>query len=68
MRALSLGTGLLLQAHRPALAADEPPLAEIEVTAAPISEAEQRAPTAFVAVVDTATRDSEFVTAADVLQ
>jgi outer membrane cobalamin receptor len=68
MRALTLGTGLLVQAHHAALAADEPPLAEIEVTAKPISEAEQRAPTAFVSVVATSPRDSEFVTATDVLQ
>jgi iron complex outermembrane receptor protein len=68
MHVLSLGTCLLLHARREALAADEPPLAEVEVTAEPISEAEQRAPTAFISVVDTETRESEFVTAADVLQ
>ena len=68
MRALTLGTGLLMHAQHAALAADEPPLAEVEVTAEPISEAEKRAPTAFVSEVDTATRESEFVTAADVLQ
>jgi len=69
MRALSLGTGLLLQTQRAALGADDPPpLAEIEVTAEPISEAEQRAPTAFVSIVDLTTRADELVTAADVLQ
>ena len=68
MRALTLGTGLVMHLPHAALAADEPPLAEVEVTAQPISEAERRAPTAFVSEVDTAARESEFVTAADVLQ
>ena len=75
MRALSLGTGLLLAAGRAALAADEaaaappqePPLAEIEVTAQPISEAERRAPTAFVSEIDVRSRDQALDTTADAL-
>ena len=68
MRALTLGSGLVLAARQPAFAADAVQLPEVEVTAERPSDAEQRAPTAFISVVDTATRNSEFVTATDVLQ
>jgi iron complex outermembrane receptor protein len=67
MMALTFTVGELFS-HRSALrAADEPPLAEIEVTAEPIGEAEQRAPTAFVSVLDIPSRDAPIETAADVL-
>jgi iron complex outermembrane receptor protein len=65
MRVLTVG--LVLNAAPSTHAADEPPLAEIEVTAEPISEAEQRAPTAFVSVLDIPSRDAPIETAADVL-
>lgn len=68
VRAL-IGTTLSLLAA-PALRAaedEEPPLAEIEVTAEPISEAERRAPTAFVSEVDIAAREQALDTAADAL-
>jgi iron complex outermembrane receptor protein len=68
MRVLTVGTGFVLAAHHPALGADAVQLPEVEVTAERISEAEKRAPTTFLSVVDTATRDSEFVTATDVLE
>lgn len=67
MRVLPFCAPLLL--CTPAVRAeDEPPLAEIEVTAEPISEAERRAPTAFLSIVDTSTRENELVTTADILQ
>ncbi|MGD9763766.1 MAG: TonB-dependent receptor plug domain-containing protein [Candidatus Binatia bacterium] len=66
MFALGLSIGTFL--GRPlARAADEPPLAEIEVTAEPIGAAEQRAPTAFVSEVDVGARDQALDTAADAL-
>jgi len=70
MRAV-VTTGLLL-ASAGAPAADERPddtilLPEVEVTAEPISEAEKRAPTAFVSDVDVASRDQALDTTADVL-
>ncbi|MEO8602167.1 MAG: TonB-dependent receptor [bacterium] len=74
MRTLSLGAVLLLATHRCARAdepaappAEEPPLAEIEVTAEPISEAEKKAPTAFVSEIDVGSRDQALDTAADAL-
>jgi len=72
MRALSLGTTLLLSTPQLAHGEDptppeEPPLAEIEVTAKPISEAEKKAPTAFVSEIDVPSRDAALDTAADAL-
>ncbi len=68
MRALALAaTSLLVAARHPVAAQEAPPLAEIEVTAEPISEAEQRSPTAFVSVVDVPAREAPIETTADVL-
>jgi iron complex outermembrane receptor protein len=69
MRVLAFATGLVAAPHSSVAAEPEAvPLPEYEVTEKPISEAEQRAPTAFISVVDTSTRDREFVTATEVLQ
>jgi len=70
MRAV-IGTGLLFAATA-IRAEDEPPagavlLPEVEVTAEPPSEAEKRAPTAFVSEVDVGARDKALDTAADAL-
>ncbi|HSP98188.1 MAG TPA: TonB-dependent receptor [Candidatus Dormibacteraeota bacterium] len=70
MRAV-IGTGLLLVATA-ARAEDQPPagsvmLPEVEVTAAPPSEAEQRAPTAFVSEIDVGSRNRALDTTADAL-
>jgi iron complex outermembrane receptor protein len=65
MRALTVGLVVTLRGR--ACAADAVPLAEIEVTAERIGEAEQHAPTAFVSVIDVATREAPIETAADVL-
>ena len=70
MRAV-IGTGLLLVATA-TRAEDEPPagavlLPEVEVTAEPVSEAERRAPTAFVSEVDVGSRDRALDTTADAL-
>lgn len=70
MQALGLAIGLALIAPR-ARAEDQPPeappLAEIEVTGEPISEAEQRAPTAFVSEIDVGARNQALDSAADAL-
>lgn len=62
---------LLLRAGPIPAADDEPDdavlLPEVEITAEPISEAEKRAPTAFVSDIDVAGRDQALDTAADVL-
>jgi vitamin B12 transporter len=70
MRAV-IGTGLLLVAAA-ARGEDQPPagavlLPEVEVTAEPASEAEQRAPTAFVTEVDVGSRNRALDTTADAL-
>jgi iron complex outermembrane receptor protein len=66
-----IGTGLLLVAAAPR-ADDEPPagavvLPEVEVTAEPVTEAERRAPTAFVSEVDVGSRNRALDTTADAL-
>lgn len=71
MRAV-IGSGLLLAAVA-ARAEDEPPagavmLPEVEVTAEPPSEAEQKAPTAFVSEVDVGSRNRALDTTADALE
>lgn len=70
MRATALAS--LLLASTAARAADDEPgdslmLPEVEVSAERISEAERRAPTAFVSEVDVASRDQALDTTADVL-
>ena len=67
MHTLSVGTGLVIPLSGWALAAEDEPLATIEVTAEPISEAEERAPTAFVTEVDVSERKAETETLTDVL-
>lgn len=71
MRAI-VGTSLLLVAAAARAAEDEPAgtvqLPEVEVTASPASEAEQRAPTAFVSEVDVGSRDRALDTTADALE
>ncbi|MBX3026669.1 TonB-dependent receptor [bacterium] len=71
MRA-AIGSGLLLVAVA-ARADDEPPagavlLPEVEVTAEPPSEAERKAPTAFVSEVDVGSRNRALDTAVDALE
>lgn len=68
MRTVSVGTALLVHARHTALAADAVVLPEVEVTEKRVTEAEQRAPTAFVAEVDTTQRDAALETTTDVLQ
>lgn len=67
MRVLTLGTGLVLAARQPGLADEPVQLPEIEVTADRITEAEQRAPTAFTSVVDVPSREAPIETTADIL-
>lgn len=67
MRVLTLGTGLVLAGRHVALAADAVQLPEVEVTEKRITEPEQRAPTAFTAVVDIPSREAPIETTADVL-
>ena len=67
MHTLSVGTGLAIPLSGWALAAEDEPLATIEVIAEPISEAEERAPTAFVTEVDVSERKAETETLTDVL-
>jgi iron complex outermembrane receptor protein len=67
-----IGSALLLAAVA-ARADDEPPagavlLPEVEVTAEPPSEAEQKAPTAFVSEVDVGSRNRALDTTADALE
>jgi outer membrane receptor protein involved in Fe transport len=68
MRIIATGSGLLIPAARAARAGDAVMLPEVEVTEQRPSEAEQRAPTAFVSEVDTTHRDPAIETTADVLQ
>jgi len=65
---LSLAAGVLLPAPRPAAAGDAVVLPEVEVTEKRPTEAEERAPTAFVSEVDTTQRDAALETTTDVLQ
>ena len=68
MRMIAVGTGLLFPAARVARCGEAVVLPEVEVTEQRPSEAEQRAPTAFVSQVDTTQRDPAIETTADVLQ
>lgn len=70
MHILSLATSLSLHAPRPARAAGENAvvLPEVEVSEERVREAEQRAPTAFVAEVDVSDRNAAIETTAEVLQ
>ena len=68
MRTLSFGTGLLVYAQHMALAEDAVVLPEVQVIEKRETEAEQRAPTAFVSEVDTTQRDAALETTTDVLQ
>ena len=68
MCCVAIGTALLLHRARGAQAGDAVVLPEIEVTGQRPSEAEQRAPTAFVSEVDTTQRDAAIETTTDVLQ
>ena len=67
-----IGTGLLLLAAAARAEEDEPAgsvlLPEVEVTAEPPSEAEKKAPTAFVSEVDVASRNRALDTTADALE
>lgn len=67
MRVLTLGTGLVLAGRHVAFAADAVQLPEVKVTEKRITEAEQRAPTAFTSVVDIPSREAPIETTADVL-
>jgi iron complex outermembrane receptor protein len=69
---VSVVTGLLLISVTASRAADDTPagpvpLAEVEVTAEPISEAEARAPTAFVSEIEIQAREQALDTTVDVL-
>lgn len=71
-RRMRAAVASLLLASATARADDDAPggsvlLPEVEVTAEPISEAEKRAPTAFVSEVDVASRNRALDTTADVL-
>src|SRR5690606_8630797 len=67
MRAM-IGTGFGLLTATALHAQDKaPPLAEIEVTGERITEAERRAPTAFITDVDVTAREQALDTAVDVL-
>ena len=68
MRTLSFGTSLLVYAQHMALAEDAVVLPEVQVIEKRETEAEQRAPTAFVSEVDTTQRDAALETTTDVLQ
>ncbi len=59
--------GLAISAALVVGAAAEEPLATVVVTAPPISEAERRAPTSFVSIIDTEPHAEQVETAADAL-
>jgi outer membrane receptor protein involved in Fe transport len=68
MRIAYLVSALFPHAARGALAAEGAVLPEVEVIGKRPSEAEERAPTAFVSEVDTTARDPAIETTADVLE